>query len=647
MEIFRNKKITILLALSFVLLAGMLIYVLIGHNDHVRNGHEVMKKSQQAVIRLRYYSELMEFARFRDQIMYELISAQDVVAKKELAKQFESYAARFSRTYSLLKNVEHTDFDKRLLDEQQDIIEQVTPRFRELIDKTIANEIAPDHAHEILFSIILTEQGRVIDIFRELVAHQQENIEETVMQTVESQLLDMQTRNYLIVLIFLVTLFLAYLVFRKIYKIENENEEADQYLAKLVDVKNEFAETSEAIEQSWPALKVLVVDDDGLILEQLKTYFDDLGIISYQFESTVTSAMSNMVQQQHSYDLVMTDLNMPNVDGVTFMRFLSKVEYKGSLMIISGEDRRLLKSVVQLANAHGLNILGALEKPFNKSEFRQMLDKIATVISEKPNFIVDKPLSEEEINEGLSSGRLELLYQPKIDVSSMSVSSFEALSIWRMDNGNILGPDLFISVAEQSALINDLSDQVFLKAVRQLSSWHQQGHKYSVAVNFPMCSLERISLPDTLSAICSEANISPAFVTIEVTETAIINQEAIALDVISRLHLKGFRLSIDDFGTGYSSIDQLNKLPFSEIKIDRSFVDGAANSDSSRAILVSSVEMGKRMGISIVSEGVENQQDFNLLKEIGSDYVQGYLFSRPLPAADVLNWVKQWEQSAH
>ena len=426
---------------------------------------------------------------------------------------------------------------------------------------------------------------------------------------------------------------------------ESSVDRTGDVLAKLAD-KEETAKVSiDSQKQDWKGFKVLVVDDDESILDQVKLYFDELGVKNYQFESSATSAMSNMVQQQQSYDLVMTDLNMPKVDGITFMRFLSKVDFNGVLMIISGEDDRLLNSVVKLANAQRLNIVGVLHKPFNLDEMRQMLDQVNVVTDEADNVSGDQTLTEDEIKEGLSRGRLELYFQPKVSVCNMSVSSFEVLSRWRGEAGEVLGPHLFIPVAEQSELINDLTDQVFIKTVQQVADWREQGLICSVAVNFSMISLERISLPDTLSAICSDHDVSPEYITIEVTETSIMNQEAIALDVITRLHLKGFKLSIDDFGTGYSSFEQLNKLPFSEIKIDRAFVNGAAGSFSSRAILESSIDIGKKMGISIVSEGLENEQDFELLKKLGTDYVQGYLFSRPIPAALVLQWVEVWNRS--
>jgi len=394
-------------------------------------------------------------------------------------------------------------------------------------------------------------------------------------------------------------------------------------------------------------IKVLIVDNDEHVQQQLKLYFTDLGIDNYQFESSAAAAMSNMVQQQQSYDLVVTDLNMPNVDGITFMRFLSKVEYDGALMIISGEDRRLLNSVVQLGNAQNLNIIGAMQKPFDRNELRLMLGQMQLSADKLACAPGELSLTADEIRQGLTRGNPEIYFQPKVAVDSMSVPSLEALARWCAEDGRILGPHLFIPVAEQSELINDLTDQVFIKSVEQLARWHGQGFICSVAINFSMRSLERISLPDTLSAICGDYKVSPQNITIEITETCIMNQEAVALDVITRLHLKGFSLSIDDFGTGYSSIEKLNKLPFSEIKIDRAFVDGAADSYSSRAILESSIAMGKKMGISIVSEGVETQQDFELLRELGTDYVQGAFFSEPIAADSVLQWVENWNKSSH
>jgi EAL domain-containing protein (putative c-di-GMP-specific phosphodiesterase class I) len=261
------------------------------------------------------------------------------------------------------------------------------------------------------------------------------------------------------------------------------------------------------------------------------------------------------------------------------------------------------------------------------------------------NYISYQSLTEKQIREGLTQNKLTLYYQPKIDLNTMSAISFEALARWQDSESVVLGPHLFIPVAEQSELINQITNQVFFQASQQVARLAKLGIDCTVAVNFSMKTLERIDLPDTLMHICHQAQISPESIIIEITESAIMNQKKIALDVISRLHLKGFKLSIDDFGTGYSSIEQLNKLPFSEIKLDRSFIQSATHNASSKSILESSIEMGKKLNMNIVSEGVETPQELALIKELGSDIGQGYWFSKPMPEHEIESWLSTWNTS--
>ncbi len=423
--------------------------------------------------------------------------------------------------------------------------------------------------------------------------------------------------------------------------LENLMEEIAKYLNSRN--KEEQSKLSSYTDKPWHSLKTLIIDDDNFILEQLKIFFANLNIGNIRFVNRPEEAINQIQQHKLPFDLIVTDLNMPEIDGITLMRLLSERNYQGLIILISGEDIRLLNSVAELGKAHKLNILGTLQKPFDEHDLKQLLEASQSLPGQTlPPQVQSEQLTEEAIRQGLKQNKLTLHYQPKVNLSNMSAFSFEALARWQLDEKKLLGPHLFIPVAERSELINELTDQVFKLATSQLAQWDAQGINCTVSVNFSMKSLERIDLPDTLVNFCHVSGIDPQRIIIEVTESAIMDQVAVALEVINRLHLKGFKLSIDDFGTGYSSIDQLKKLPFSEIKLDRSFVSNADNNSQAYAILESSISMGKKLGLSIVSEGVETQQDFDLLKKLGSDIAQGYLFSRPLPPESVSGWLDEW-----
>jgi len=346
----------------------------------------------------------------------------------------------------------------------------------------------------------------------------------------------------------------------------------------------------------------------------------------------------------NEFELIITDLNLPGTDGIEVIRKLASSQYQGFIIIISGEDKRVLNTVLQLGHALKLNILGALQKPFSQDELHELISYSECAGIDKKAFEPRITLSLDEIEHGIENNKLMLFYQPKVLTSDNSIVSVEALARWKKDDGGVLGPDSFIPVAENSHLIHSMTTQIFGLAAKQLSQWRKSGLNFSVAVNFSMKTIENIELPDTLENICQSYQLKPKDFIVEITESAIMSEKTIALDVISRLHLKGFKLSIDDFGTGYSSLDQLRQLPFFEIKLDRSFVSNAKSQTHAMAILKSSIDLAKKLNLSIVSEGVENQEDYTLLKQLGSDIVQGYYFSKPLPADSLSSWVKNWRK---
>jgi EAL domain-containing protein (putative c-di-GMP-specific phosphodiesterase class I) len=207
----------------------------------------------------------------------------------------------------------------------------------------------------------------------------------------------------------------------------------------------------------------------------------------------------------------------------------------------------------------------------------------------------------------------------------------------------LIQPAAFISVAEEHGLIDDLTMAVFHKAMGHLKEWTRLGHDLKVSVNVSMDNLDRLDLPEVFADIVRQAGVETGRVILEMTESRLMSNIVTSLEIITRLRLKGFDLSIDDFGTGYSSMEKLKQLPFTELKVDRSFVCGATRDSVARAILESSVQMGHALGMSVVAEGAETQEDWDLLFAIGCDEVQGYFVARPMPAEDFIAWKTRWE----
>ncbi len=239
----------------------------------------------------------------------------------------------------------------------------------------------------------------------------------------------------------------------------------------------------------------------------------------------------------------------------------------------------------------------------------------------------------QEMEAGLERGEFEPFFQPAIDMASGRVTRAEALARWRHPQEGLVGPGVFIPVLETNARLDALTFLMLGKAAAACFAWREAGLPLSVSVNLSLASLSDTSLADRITGAVRACGLDPRHMVLEITETAAMTEVAPALENLARLRMRGFGLAIDDYGTGYSSLRQLTRVAFTELKIDRSFVTGCAESPLSRAIVESSVQMARRLEIECVAEGVESGADWNALREMGCDAAQGYYIARPLHAA--------------
>ena len=235
-----------------------------------------------------------------------------------------------------------------------------------------------------------------------------------------------------------------------------------------------------------------------------------------------------------------------------------------------------------------------------------------------------------ELRQGIESGELFLLYQPKINGEDGLIKSAEALVRWKHHKHGIIPPDDFIQMAERTGLIKDLSKYVIKTALQQISIWQNDGLEISVSVNLSAQDLLDPELPDVLAGMLATHEVPASQLVVEITETAIIADPERALQVMTRLAEMGVKMSIDDFGTGYSSLSYLKKMPVSEIKIDRSFVMDMMENSNDKVIVKATIGLAHNLGMDVVAEGVETQESADHLRELGCDVLQGFFFSKPI-----------------
>lgn len=243
-----------------------------------------------------------------------------------------------------------------------------------------------------------------------------------------------------------------------------------------------------------------------------------------------------------------------------------------------------------------------------------------------------------ELRQALQEEELALYYQPKIDLKGKKMNKVEALIRWQHPKHGLMKPIEFIDLAERTGLLKDVTKWVVNKSVEQILLWQEKGLLMNVAVNVSPSFLLSSELPEIITGILASNELGGSVLTIEITETSIIRDPNLAYEILNRLKALGTDISIDDFGTGYSSLAYLKKLPVSEMKIDKSFVTDMLQNEDDEIIVKSIIDLAHNLGLVVVAEGVETKEVALRLRELHCDLLQGYYFSKPLPADQFEAW---------
>jgi EAL domain-containing protein (putative c-di-GMP-specific phosphodiesterase class I)/ActR/RegA family two-component response regulator len=385
-----------------------------------------------------------------------------------------------------------------------------------------------------------------------------------------------------------------------------------------------------------------MLDDEPFMLKLIGHVLANLGFTHVTSFDSGRAALESFDSPHTPPDLILLDLNMPEMDGVEFVRHLVERLYTGNLILISGENERMLQTAVKLMRAHQISVLGHLHKPVKPEALSALLDKWTPPSLGSPR-AANKVYDAGAVRAAINNNELVNYYQPKVAVTTGRVVGVETLVRWRHPEDGMVFPDQFIGVAETHGLIDDLTRAVLTSALAQAKVWQDEGLALRVAVNVSMDNLASLDFPDFVAGLAANAGVWPQEVVLEVTESRLMLDMRAPLEVLTRLRLKRFRLSIDDFGTGNSSLAQLRDIPFDELKIDQSFVHRAWIDETLRAMYDASLGLARQLGMAVVAEGVEDRDDWDLLRRTGCDFAQGYFIARPMPAADLPGWIQTWK----
>ncbi len=394
----------------------------------------------------------------------------------------------------------------------------------------------------------------------------------------------------------------------------------------------------------------MVIDDEAFMRKLVATQLRTLGCKSVLCHESGEDALASLAEQLDEVGLILCDLQMPGLDGIEVLRRLGLMNYRGALVLVSGEDSLTLAMAQKLASAHGLNVLGALRKPVQPDMLKKLLSAPTPTASECTPSRTPPQFRAAELADAIESGQLVNHYQPKVSTRSGRMVGLETLVRWQHPELGLVFPDSFIPLAEECGLIDALTHAVLAGsngALCHLKRWTDSGLDLHVAVNVSMHSLHDLNFPNVISQLALDAGVNLSRVVLEVTESRLNTDMCSAIDVLTRLRLKRLRLSIDDFGTGYSSLAQLHELPFDELKIDRRFVHKAHLDHALDSILEASINIGSDLGMETTGEGVETVEDWLHLQQKGCDIAQGYWIARPMEAGRVAAWIANWNSELH
>ncbi|MDD4616253.1 MAG: EAL domain-containing response regulator [Alphaproteobacteria bacterium] len=379
-------------------------------------------------------------------------------------------------------------------------------------------------------------------------------------------------------------------------------------------------------------MRLLIIDDEEDICDLIAEIGERNG-----FQPLALTNTENVPKTLGEFppDVIIMDLMMPGTDGVELLRTLSEKAKNAKLCLISGSDSRVLNGARRLGSAHGLNVVGALEKPLS----------IQTLDDFFKNIVKSEVKTDgEDRNMALASGEFSLYYQPIVELSTRRIKGLEALVRWRHPDKGILLPDAFIREMSNEGLMGKLTEFVIHTSINQAAALYHAGERLTMAMNVTASALLDLALPDRISDLCKQHNLPPEMLNLEVTEAEAMRDVTRTMDVLLRLRLRNIGVSIDDFGTGHSSLSELQRMPFSELKIDKSFVTDSPDNNDGAVIAKSIIDLAHSIGLKVIAEGIEDERAWKLMCEKGCDFAQGFFIGRPLPAPDLAAWIDNWRK---
>ena len=383
---------------------------------------------------------------------------------------------------------------------------------------------------------------------------------------------------------------------------------------------------------------VLVIDDSALQREMLCGLLQSLGFTHISQARDGQEALA-LLRQAQVEPLIVVDLEMPRMDGIELLQYLAEEKILAPVIIASGREAGLIHTVENMLQANGLPFLGSLHKPVCGNQLHHLLSVYDTrPPTRQVTFKHRWQPCADDLAKAMQAEQIVPFYQPKVALSSGRLIGYEVLARWQMQSGVYISPAEFIPLALQENRLLELTDSLLNQALAAQNLLRDGNKAPCMSINIDMSLLAERRFADLLIARVKAANSRADEWILEITESSLMRDPAATLASVGRLRLAGFGLSIDDYGTGFSTLKQLTELPFTELKIDRSFVAQAHRNQRAHGILQSAINMGRTLNLPCVAEGIEQVEDVELLLKLGCYAGQGYLFAKPMALQTLTHW---------
>lgn len=390
-------------------------------------------------------------------------------------------------------------------------------------------------------------------------------------------------------------------------------------------------------------IRFLVVEDHEFQRRMVVQLLRSLGASAVHDAEDGSAALRVVHDPDRPIDIVISDLSMPGMDGMEFIRHLSEAGTRVSLILASALERDLLASIANMAQAYKVRLLGVIGKPATAAKLAPLIELHRR---DSPGAAEETDLADiGQIAEAWTHNEFEPWFEPRVNLTTGQVRALEVAARWRHPERGVLGPKQFMPSVRARGLNDDFVWMLLQKAIVQCRQFQRPGHPLVVSVNLAFESLTDPQVAARIRQIAERESVDPRLLTFSVTESALDTESAKALENLARLRMDGFGLAIDDFGTGAMAAEQLSLVAFTELKLKRSFVTGANDSDSARAGLAVGLEIAQRLGLKTVATGIGSKHEWTLLRDWGCDFGQGPFISGALPAQALPGWLAAWAGS--